>query len=122
MSEQYRKNVQAMCDRLGVSNNPRIDEDDVAIDRMIFYCGNTAVYTIHGTDMNRAGRLFLQEKFSGTGYRVHQVMLSEKFADHAAIHFAELWLDAEEKGRALILAIKNSHRIILNWKPWIREF
>lgn len=117
MSEQYRKNVQAMCDRLGLPNPIR--EEDVALDRMIFYTGNTAVYTIHGTEMNRAGRMFLQEKFSGEGYRSGNVFLSEKFSEVAAIHFAELWLDAEEVGRSLVLAIKKSHMIHLNWKQWL---
>lgn len=120
MSKQYRRNVQAMCDRLGLPNPVR--EDDVFIDRIIFYFRNTAVATVHGTKMNQAGRLFLQEKFSGPGYRADKVSISKKFNEIAAAHFAELWLDADEKGRSLILAIKRSDLIILNWKPWFPEF
>ena len=116
----YRSNVQAMCDRLKLPNP--ISEDDVKINRILFYQPGSKFIMICGDEMNRAGRLFFQEKFSGPDFRVNSVDISTEFKESAALHFAELWDDAEEAGRKLICAFKGARYLNLRWKYWPHSF
>jgi hypothetical protein len=112
MSEQYRKNVQAMCDRLGLPNPIR--EEDLMVTRLSFF-SRLSVIHIDGTDMNRAGRLFFQEHFSEKKYP-GTIQLTEPLRLAAADFFAENWRDAEEKGRQMLIAIKSARRFKIHWK------
>ncbi len=105
-----------MCDRLGLSNPIR--EEDIHIARIVFMAPYGKTTIIYGTDMNRAGRLFFQEKFSGPDFRVNSVDISAEFREKAREHFAELWDDAEEAGRTLIVAFKTAIRISPGWHYW----
>lgn len=70
---------------------------------------------ILATDMNRAGFLYFQEKFSSDGFLVNYVTISTLFKVVAARHFAELWVDAEIECRPLIKAIKTARAINISW-------
>lgn len=116
MSEQYRKNVQAMCDRLGISNP--IHDIDVRIRSVVIErSGLPRTQQIKSTDMNRAGMVFLQEQFSKAELVVCEALLRNSFQKKAEAHFAELWLDAREKNRTLIMALKGAWRIKIDWLP-----
>jgi hypothetical protein len=115
MSEQYRKNVQAMCDRIGISNDPKIRDEDVKIYSVkIYQIGLPGPIEIMGVDTNRASRVYLQEVFCGKD----EGFLSADFKQKAAAFFAELWEDAESAGRPLLIALKNpfSYLIKIQWK------
>jgi hypothetical protein len=106
----YRENVQALCDRLGLSNPIR--EEDLKIESISFLIGGEW-QRIQGSDMNRAGRLFFQYYFSGkSGYKYTNRHLLHR----ASIHFAENWIDAEVAGRKMLIALKNSTRIRIREK------
>ena len=116
----YRDNVQAMCDRLGLPNP--ICEDDVKISGILFYQAGSKYIMIRGDKMNKAGRVFFQEKFSGPDFRVNSVDISTKFKEAAALHFAELWSDAEVAGRSMLVAFKGARNLELRWKYWPHSF
>lgn len=112
MSEQYLKNVQAMCDRLGLPNP--INEDDLQIKSISFYTA-TRVNWIEGTDMNRAGRLFFQEQM-GVSRSSGPIAITESLRASAASFFAENWHDAQEKGRKMLIAFHGASRFRIDWK------
>ncbi len=112
MSEQYRKNVQAMCDRLGLANP--IQEKDLSIARISFYSWFSVIH-IDGTDMNRSGRLFFQERFGEKKY-TGTIQITETLRLEASKFFAENWIDATEKGRKMLVALKSSQRFKIQWK------
>lgn len=105
MSEQYRKNVQALCDDLNIPNP--VQEGAIWI-KAISFMTKGRWKKITATDMNRAGFLFFQDiyripKGDVFGFRVTMTL---KFA--AESFFAENWRDAEEKGRPLLTAFKQA--------------
>jgi len=112
----YRQRVQTMCDELGI-NNP-IQEEDVKVESLSFLILGKW-QPIAGTDMNRAGRLFFQNWFAQD---ICPGLVNEHYWDDGLIrhfaetHFKELWDDAEEKGRALIIALKHSSAVRIHWK------
>lgn len=111
----YHDNVQAMCDRLGISNDPKIRDEDVKIYSIkIHQIGLSTPIEVIGTDTNRASRVYLQEIFCGKD----EGFLNADFKQKAATFFAELWEDAEKAGRPLLIALKNpfSYLIEIRWK------
>jgi hypothetical protein len=112
MSEQYRKNVQALCERLGLPNPIR--EEDLMIARLSFYSRFSVIH-IDATEMNRAGRLFFQERFKEQKYQ-GSIQLTTPLRQEAAEFFAENWQDAEEKGRKMLITIKHARHFIIKWK------
>jgi hypothetical protein len=113
VSEQYYRNVQALCDKLGIPNP--IQEEDVKIFSLKIYQITSSVpIEIVGTEKNRASRVFLQEEFQNA----KEGLLLSAFKSKAADFFAEFWCDAEEVGRPLLVALKNplSHLVEIQWK------
>lgn len=111
MSEQYRKNVQALCDRLSIKNP--IDEEDLTIAAVSFEIDGNWV-RIEGTDMNRAGRLFFQSIYCcvpGARERIIAIVLRS-----ASDFFAKNWMDAEEVGRPMLVALKKATYVTFDWK------
>ncbi len=105
MFEQYRKNVQRLCDGLNIENP--IQEEVIWIKAISFKIKGRWK-KITSTNMNRAGFLFFQDvyripKGDVYGFRVTATL---KFAAEA--FFAENWRDAEEKGRPLLTAFKQA--------------
>lgn len=112
MSEQYRKNVQAMCDRLGLPNP--IQENDIVIQAITFYSKDQEK-RIEGTDMNCAGRLFFQDRLLPNRYK-SRLAIDSLLIKAAQNFFAENWNDAEENGRQMLIAIKSARRYKVHWK------
>ena len=113
MSEQYRKNVQALCDRLGFPNPIR--EEDLIVWDVYFRVGDKEV-AVMGTPWNRAGRLFLQDQLNFIGKFSNFVEVRKSDRKKAADFFAENWLDAEEKGRQMLIAFKRATGVRIHWK------
>ena len=112
MSEQYRKNVQTLCDALSIQNP--IDEADLSVEAISFYVEGSET-RIEGTTMNCAGRLFFQNRFEAQKYK-GSLGITAPFRLSAADFFAENWRDAEEKGRAMLIAFKKASRFKIHWK------
>ena len=112
----YQDNVQQMCEDLGIENP--IQEKAVRIAALSFKV-NDSWQRIEGTDMNRAGRLYFQHRFADRlrfeGVHEHHWKDGILFLD-AMDHFKDLWDDAEEKGRTLICALKQSSAVRIHWK------
>ena len=113
----YRDNVQALCDRLGLPNPIR--EEDVLISSVRLLVTRQKAKMISLTNMNRAGMVFLQEQFSVGGLQIESVGIGETFKKRAREHFAELWDDAEEKKRTLIMALKPAVWAEIEWQHWM---
>ncbi len=112
----YRENVQQACDRIGIANP--IQEKDLIVDEIVFYCEGKKT-TISATDMNRAGRLFFQLHVRRIMFTQHSFLEMEplqKLQQAAVDFFAENWQDAEEKGRAMLVAFKRADGITIRWK------
>jgi hypothetical protein len=112
MSEQYRENVQKLCKRLSLSNP--ICEEALFIRALTFYTRDRVI-RIDGTEMNRAGRLFFQERLA-TDKAMVSVQISTTLTEAVAEFFAENWHDADEKGRAMLIAFKQAYRFRIHWK------
>ena len=126
----YRDNVQAMRDEMGVPNP--IPEEFLVVDSLSFRIGHNW-QDIDGTSMNRAARLYIQYHVPWDGYinatsftwaEDPMSVYADKiippiFIELAPAHFVELWEDAEAKGRTLLVAMKQADAIIVRWKvPW----
>lgn len=112
----YRDNVAAMAARRGLENP--LQEKDIRIKRLVFFdvVMSHDDIVIEATDMNRAGRLFLEDAFSGTGFRATSVELDAEFSDRAKAHFAELWDDIGTGKRPLLEAINAAGGVEIEWK------
>ena len=110
----YREKVQAMCERLGITNP--IQEEDLEISAIAFKVQGNIVQ-ISATEMNRAGRLFFQfllggiNKWPGREEEIKPHMLSA-----GREYFAENWDDAEEKARPMLIAFKQASHLRIIWK------
>jgi hypothetical protein len=105
----YGDNVSKMCERLNLVNF--ITSDAVKIEKIKFFLAGHKIVTTFGTDMNRAGFVYLQEKFYSAAYQVSAVEINDGFKLLAANHFAELWDDAEEINQCVIAALKGAKRL-----------
>ena len=113
----YRQNVQAMCDRLGISNNPRIREEDVRVSHIYFRGPQGLIAKIDGSDMNLASRVFLWEQLQATERPSRELIeANSEFMQTAKEFYDEFWDDAEEQGRKLITALKQSTLISIHLK------
>ena len=113
----YRQNVQAMCDRLGISNNPRIREEDVRVSHIYFRGPQGLIAKIDGSDMNLASRVFLWDQLQKTSRPSSELIeVDDVFMQVAREFYAELWDDAEEKRRILISALKKATMISIHPK------
>jgi uncharacterized protein involved in tellurium resistance len=109
----YRENVQALCDRLGISNDPKIREEDLEISAVNFEIDGEW-QRIEGTEWNRAGRLFFQSIYCRVpGARELVIGLVLKSAGE---FFAENWDDAEKAGRSMLIAFKKARYVMFEWK------
>ncbi|MCA9368123.1 hypothetical protein KC887_07775 [Candidatus Kaiserbacteria bacterium] len=112
----YRENVQSLCNEEGIENPIR--EEDLWVVRVDFY-RQGEVTRIFATDMNRAGRLFFQSlvvrrAFCATSRVTEHELRRLKFGGEK--FFAENWQDAEEVGRAMLIAFKAADGIVIHWR------
>jgi hypothetical protein len=119
----YRDNVSALAAKLGISNDPGLREEDLAISELRFTDGQGNVLaTIEATPMNKGGRLFFQALGTITTEdedRMASLHINESLREKAARHFAELWEpNPEPDKRALLDAIRNPkhHEVEIVWK------
>lgn len=120
----YRDNVTTLCEIMGIKNP--IQEDSVRVAKVYFFNrSGSLLETIEATDMNRAGRLFMEflsKKQSG-GWQYVKEWNASTFEVTALIkllgqlYFAELWDDCWEGKRKLIAAFRTCARIGVVYKP-----
>ena len=89
----YRENVTKVASALMISNEPRLDENDLIIASLRFFNADGTETTIIASDMNRGGRLFLQYLTMVSEDPAIAAVLScnYTFREQAAQYFAELW-------------------------------
>jgi hypothetical protein len=119
----YRDNVSALAEKLGISNDPGLREEDLGIAELRFTDGHGNVLTrIEATPMNKGGRLFFQSLGTITvedGDRMASLHVNESLREKAAQHFAELWESNPEPGKRVLLdAIRDPkhHEVEIVWK------
>lgn len=119
----YRENVSALATKLGISNDPGLHEEDLAIKELRFTDSEGNILTtIEATPMNKGGRLFFQVLGTMTFEdedRMTSLFLHEAFRERAAQYFAELWEPNPEPGkRTLLDAIRDPKhaKVVLGWK------
>ena len=114
----YSDRVSVLCEELGIENPIR--EEDLDIASLTFQDGHLqTILTVESTDMNRAGRLFLEWQA-----RHDERLLMKRnrlfFAPHlksiAQLYFGELWQDTSEMHRTLIHGIKVANCVWIKWK------
>ncbi len=118
----YHENVQAMCIKHRIPNPIR--EEDLMVATVSFLVDGSWI-RIEGTPMNRAGRLFFQDFVRKLANENATVLTKNSRSKRGSTvraqlaakwHFAENWLDAEEKGRAMLIAFKKATHITIHWK------
>jgi hypothetical protein len=112
----YRDNVAALTQRLRVPNP--IPEEVLDIGRILFWDSSGNATEIRPTDMNRAGRLFLQHLARDMCQLFYPPSFdwSAECSERAADFFDENWGDAEAKGRRMLMAMKTAIRVEIEWK------
>jgi hypothetical protein len=120
--EQYRQNVQRLCEKLGVPNP--IPEEVLTIEALIFgdVPGFDGVFRVEATDMNRAGRLFYQHILAGNGATTTRPIvwftLNPIILQQAQNFFtSELWDDCGPDKRTLVFGTKMGKHV----KPIYKE-
>tara|TARA_B100000508_G_scaffold74109_1_gene57696 strand:- start:6910 stop:7272 length:363 start_codon:yes stop_codon:yes gene_type:complete len=111
----YRDRVQAMCDVLKIGN--QIREDDLTVEAVSF-CIDGQWRRIDGTDMNLGGRAFFQYNVERHAHMPDTTVTApQHLKERGEGHFGEMWHDAEEKGRSLIMTFKAAGAVRVHWKP-----
>lgn len=105
----YKANVQALCDQLGIKNP--IVEDDLTHAYFIFHTAGIE-FRVDATDMNRAGRLFLQNQLAMRHKK--QVLILNPIVKEEALAFFtdELWEDCGPDKRTLVHGIKTFRSVV----------
>lgn len=114
----YSNNVSELAEAYGLCN-PLLEES-LGIKSVTFTGWGDSVI-IPATDMNRAGRFFIEHLYTGMrvdnrmpGHHLYIWDASDKAK--AQKFFDENWLDAEEKGRKMLMAMKVSKYVKIEWK------
>lgn len=110
----YRDNVEALCESGGFQNP--IEESALTIQRIEFEGIEGVpfdVLRVEATDMNRAGRLYIQLLLQGNT----QLTLVPAHRKRAAEFFTpELWDDCEPGKRTLIYGLKTASMVRVFYK------
>lgn len=108
----YKDNVQSLCDRYGLVNPIR--EEDLTISRLTFCSSKdpSKTHEVEATDMNRAGRLFVQFETDSP----HTLSLESIRTKAAEFFTSELWDDCSLEKRALIFGIKMYDTVRITYK------
>ena len=109
----YRSNVQALCDKLKLPNPVR--EEDIRIESVKFFnhlqIGPKTI-SVQGSEMNRAGRLFIQTVITGD-----RGFIDQNLQVRAQRFFTpELWDDCGPEKRPLVFGFKISNWIEIFFK------
>jgi hypothetical protein len=110
-----KDNVAALCRSRGLQNP--VQEDCLKIARLIFKWragdGSITTLEVEGTDMNRAGRLYVEEQASG----LSGVVISALIRARAAEFFTpELWDDCSSERRTLVYGMKTASMVEIIYK------
>lgn len=105
----FRENVGRLCDQLGIVNP--IQEESLTIAKVVFTSSKGRL-EVFATDMNRAGRLFLQSRANG----ITQLQLHYRRADAATFFTPEFWGDCSAEKRTLIFGLKTYDFAYLTYK------
>lgn len=113
--ERYKANVQAFCDELDVRNP--IQEDVLAIQAAVFFGipGYPRGFTVEATDMNRAGRLYLEQQLLDEGQRLPVTSLTEK-GRYAEFFTSELWDACNAERSTLVFGMKHCTYVVPQYK------
>ncbi len=104
-----RENVQKICDMLNLQNPIR--EEDLRIAALVFHT-ETQETVVEATDMNRAGRLFVQYLAEG-----RTRLPLEPFRNKAKEFFtAQLWDDCSSTNRSLVYGFKTADIVEIHHK------
>jgi hypothetical protein len=106
----YRENVNALAQKLGISNDPGLREEDLSIAQVTFvqvsHGIEIGVTNIPATNMNRGGRLFFQSLTTVTiedEDRMFTLKCDDALREKAARYFAELWEPDPVPGKRILL-------------------
>lgn len=115
----YKDNVSVLCMELGITNP--IQEEDLHISFVTFHEGHLSVSPrVEATDMNRAGRLFVEwlviHNNISVGMRRDQLYFGNYERTIAQLYFGDLWLDTSETHRTLIHGLKTANMVRIGWK------
>jgi len=108
----YRENVSMLAKLLDVSNDPKLNEDDLTVASLLFADENGKTTEIAATPMNMGGRLFFQLLTKVTEPGV-PIPINDLFTMNAAVYFAELWEDPERGKRTLLDAIRANKTVTI---------
>lgn len=108
-NDAYRDNVSRLCAQLNIPNPIR--EEDLTIAGMLFPTPELT-HVVVPTDMNRAGRLFLQSRANG----VTKLPLRTLKGDAATFFTPALWGDCFPEKRGLIWGIKTADYALITYK------
>ncbi|HVM58753.1 MAG TPA: hypothetical protein VMT80_00235 [Candidatus Paceibacterota bacterium] len=113
--EQYKTNVQALCAKRGIGNP--IQEHDLQIAAVGFRDNMAGTVWVHQTEMNRAGRLFVEEllaerrKQQQSLQNILPVALEPLRAKIRDFFTDELWNDSGPDKRTLVFHLKTADTI-----------
>lgn len=107
----YRSNVQALCESRHISNP--IEEKDIKIKSLHFQGKNGLDVLIEATDMNRAGRLFIQDVVDHMQPPPRVVSCRPQIQRWAAAFFAERWMNPPG---AMLRALQEADTVTITWK------
>ena len=106
----YRDKVTALCAQLGI-NNP-VEEGVLRFKRLVFIVDGKE-FEVLATDMNRAGRLYLQHRLDAVGK--NRILILDTAEKWLAREFftAELWDDSSRERRQLIFGTKKGSTVCM---------
>ena len=106
----YRDNVEALCKHMGVTNP--VEEGVLTFTRLLFFIDGNE-FEVRATDMNRAGRLYLQYRlYDMKKNRILTLDTAEKWMARE-FFTPELWDDSSQERRQLIYGIRRGSMVIM---------
>lgn len=115
--EQYKEHVQSLCDGLRVPNP--IEEKDLKVADVLFHSDGSELQ-VEGTDMNRAGRLFLwhlaqehPDYIEVSEGKIRLLLTSEIKRQAEEFFTDEMWNDCGSERRTLVFGVKTFGEAVL---------
>lgn len=113
----YRDNVTNLAAIMGISNDPQLREEDLAIAGLRFVDVDDHEASVEATHLNRGGRLFFEMLADNNGERVSDLTVDDALRARAAEYFAELWEPNPIPGKRVLLdAIRTAVHVEIIWK------
>jgi hypothetical protein len=117
----HEESVAALAAKWKIPDPRYLDENLLGIARLRFVDAAGHEVSIDASHMNKASRLFFQDRATDDlGHRQIVLLCDEKLRAAGKLYFATKWDTAETHNRPLLIAFKCAVRVYIEWKDGLK--